>query len=396
MTKPGPRNLITDVAGLRVGNAEDMRALTGVTVVVPATRAVAAVDVRGGAPGTRETDALDPACLVDAVDAVVLAGGSVFGLDAASSVVNALAAQGRGYRLGTSPLALPVVPAAILFDLSNGGDKNWGETPPYRALGKAALEAASESFALGNAGAGLGARAGIYKGGLGSASVMTEDGITVGALVAVNAFGSPVMPGTATLWAAPFEQDEEMGGQPWPVRKARVPLDWPSDTKLALAAQPGANTTIGVVATDAALTPAQAKRVAIMAHDGLARALRPVHTALDGDTIFVLAAGARTLPEPIAVSLSHLGMLGADCVTRAVGRGGLRGAEHFRHSLLSRNLPRRPHEDAQGLKSPCVQLDRRLWETPAPIKIREQRRRHNRRRFERGRTCATFWRSRCS
>jgi L-aminopeptidase/D-esterase-like protein len=320
MPHPGPLNLITDVAGLRVGNAEDIRALTGVTVVVPEMRAVAAVDVRGGAPGTRETDALDATCLVDAVDALVLAGGSVFGLDAASGVVSALAAQGKGYRLGTSPLALPVVPAAILFDLGNGGDKNWGETPPYHALGKAALDAVSERFALGNIGAGLGARAGIYKGGLGSASVLTEDGFTIGALVAVNAFGSPVMPGTATLWAAQFEQEDEMGGQPRPMREVRVPLDWPSDTKLALTTQPGANTTIGIVATDASLTPAQAKRIAIMAHDGLARALRPVHTSLDGDTLFVLATGARALPEPIAVSLSRLGMMGADCVTRALGR----------------------------------------------------------------------------
>jgi L-aminopeptidase/D-esterase-like protein len=320
MAKPGPRNLITDVAGLRAGNAEDMRARTGVTVVVPAARAIAAVDVRGGAPGTRETDALEATCLVGAVDALVLAGGSVFGLDAAAGVVSTLSAQGRGFRLGTSPLALPVVPAAILFDLSNGGDKNWGDDPPYRALGKRALEAASEQFALGNAGAGLGARAGLYKGGLGSASVVTDDGVTMGALVAVNAFGSPVLPGTAMLFAGLFEQNGEMGGQPWPPRKAPVTPDWPPDTKLALLPKPGANTTIGVVATDAQLTPAQAKRIAMMAHDGLARALRPVHTSLDGDTLFVLSTGARALSEPVPVALSRLGMLGADCVTRAVGR----------------------------------------------------------------------------
>lgn len=345
MTKPGPRNLITDVAGLRVGNAEDKHALTGVTVIVPEMRAVAAVDVRGGAPGTRETDALDPTCLVGAVDAVVLAGGSLFGLDAASGVVNALAVQGRGYRIPTSPLALPIVPAAILFDLSNGGDKNWGEAPPYNALGKAALASASEDFALGNAGAGLGARAGLYKGGLGSASAVTEDGLTVGALVAVNAFGSPVMPGTATLWAAPFEQGDEMGGQVLPAHKVSVPLDWPLDTKQALMPKPGTNTTIGVVATDAKLSPAQAQRIAIMAHDGLARALRPVHSALDGDTLFVLATDARALAEPLPVSLSRLGMLAADCVTRAVGRAvyeaeGVSGIASFcEHFKKARSQP---------------------------------------------------------
>jgi L-aminopeptidase/D-esterase-like protein len=303
-----------------VGVAHDARAMTGVTVILADAPAVCAVEVLGGGPGARETQALEPGNLVEAVDAIVLSGGSVYGLAAADGVTIALGAAGRGYKLRDGAPAAPIVPGAILFDLGNGGDKNWGETPPYHALGKAALDAVSERFALGNIGAGLGARAGIYKGGLGSASVLTEDGFTIGALVAVNAFGSPVMPGTATLWAAQFEQEDEMGGQPRPMREVRVPLDWPSDTKLALTTQPGANTTIGIVATDASLTPAQAKRIAIMAHDGLARALRPVHTSLDGDTLFVLATGARALPEPIAVSLSRLGMMGADCVTRALGR----------------------------------------------------------------------------
>lgn len=324
MAELGSHNLITDVSGVTVGNAEDAVAGSGVSVVLPITRAVAAVDMRGGAPGTRETDALDPTCLVDAVDAIVLAGGSVYGLDAASGVVAWLGAQGRGFEVAGSPLVAPVVPAAILFDLANGGDKSWGLDPPYRALGIAAAEAAATAFRLGNVGAGFGARCGRYKGGLGSASVRLTVGFTVGALAAVNALGSPVIPDSDTLWAAPFEQGFEMGGQPVPVRWPGV-TDWPGDTKLAAAPAvpplPGTNTTIAVVATDGALTPAEAKRVAIMAQDGFARALRPVHTVFDGDTVFVLATGARPLGEPRVLGVSMIGQAAADCVARAIGRG---------------------------------------------------------------------------
>jgi L-aminopeptidase/D-esterase-like protein len=317
--RPGTRNRITDVPGLAVGNAEDFAALTGVTVIVPQTSAVAAVDVRGGAPGTRETDALAPENLVDAVDAIVLAGGSVYGLDAAGAVVAALGAQGRGYRLANSTLVAPVVPAAILFDLANGGDKAWGAEPPYRRLGREALAAAGADFALGNAGAGLGAKAGAYKGGLGSASIVTADGLIVGALVAANPFGSPVMPGTQTLWAWPFELDGELGGQR-PPQDYRAVADWPADTKNAALGR--ANTTIGVVATNARLTPAEAKRVAIMAQDGYARACRPIHTAVDGDVLFALATGAWDAPEaPRALFVSRIGMLAADCAARALARG---------------------------------------------------------------------------
>ena len=195
VTAPGPRNLITDVAGIAVGNAGDEALMSGVTVVLPDEAAVAAVDTRGGGPATRETDALDPACLVDAVHGLVLSGGSVFGLDAASGVTHWLDARGRGFRFGEQLHVSPVVPAACLFDFLNGGDKDWGDEPPYRALGLAACDAAAADFALGNAGAGLGAIAGRYKGGLGSASVVAG-GVTVGALMAVNAFGSPVVPGT--------------------------------------------------------------------------------------------------------------------------------------------------------------------------------------------------------
>jgi L-aminopeptidase/D-esterase-like protein len=317
--RPGRLNLITDVPGIAVGNAEDHAVLTGVTVIVPDSRAVAAVSLRGGAPGTRETDALAPENLVDAVDAIVLSGGSVYGLDAAGAVAAELGAQCRGYALAGSSLVAPVVPAAILFDLTNGGDKAWGREPPYRRLGAAALTGAAAQFALGNAGAGLGARAGLYKGGLGSASVVTDDGLIVGALVAANAFGSPVIPGTRTLWAWTFEQGDELGGQEPPPKGHRIDLDLPDDTKRGPIAR--TNTSIGVVACNAALTPAEAKRVAIMASDGYARACRPMHTAMDGDAVFVLATGAVELPEPRPLMVSRIGMLAADCAARAFARG---------------------------------------------------------------------------
>jgi L-aminopeptidase/D-esterase-like protein len=312
MLRPGPRNLITDVAGIKVGNAEDLNARTGVTVILPDAPVLAAVDVRGGAPGTRETDSLQPTNRVDRIDAVVLAGGSVFGLDAAGAVVPWLAARGRGLDVGGS--LVPIVPAAILFDLNNGGDKRWGETPPYRALGVRAAGVAGTEFALGNAGAGLGATAGRLKGGLGSTSAIGDDGLEVGALIAANPVGSAVMPNSATLWAWSLEQANEMGGQPLPGAGVGDALDLPADGKLA------ANTTIGAVATNWRLDKASALRVAIMAHDGIARAIRPAHMPQDGDTIFVLSTGARPLPQPEAVSLARLGSIAADCVARAIGR----------------------------------------------------------------------------
>jgi L-aminopeptidase/D-esterase-like protein len=312
MIKPGPRNLITDVAGIQVGNAEDHRVRTGVTVVLPDQPALAAVDVRGGAPGTRETDSLQPANRVDRIDAVVLSGGSVFGLDAAGAIVPWLAAQGRGLQVGS--MLAPIVPAAILFDLGNGGDKNWGETPPYRTLGLRAAANAATTFGLGNAGAGLGAVAGKLKGGLGSASAVANDGLQVGAVVAVNAVGSTVVPGSSTLWAWVLEQGNEMGGQPPPAAGIGAALDLPVDGKL------GGHTTIGVVATNWRLSKADALRVAIMAQDGIARAVRPAHTPQDGDTIFVLSTGTAPSPPPDAVSLARLGSIAADCVARAIGR----------------------------------------------------------------------------
>jgi len=316
--KPGPLDLITDVEGLLVGNAEDEAALTGVTVVLPAGRLVAAADVRGGAPGTRDIAALDPSTIVEEVHGIVLAGGSVFGLDAAGGVTEWLARRGIGFTFGAQPLPCPVVPSAILFDLMNGGDKDWA-TPPYRALGVAAAEAAGRRFRLGNAGAGLGATAGIFKGGLGSASAMW-DSFTVGALAAVNSYGSPANPATGALLAEGLLATEER------VRAAPAPagtdgvFGW---TKAARGAEPGANTTIAIVATDAALSRAETQRLAIMAADGMARAIRPIHTPFDGDTVFALATGARPVPEPRPMTLAALGTLAADTLARAISRGVL-------------------------------------------------------------------------
>lgn len=314
--RPGLRNLITDVPGLRVGQAQDAAARTGVTVILPDERAVCAVDVRGGAPGTRETDALAPENLVEAVDAVVLSGGSVYGLAAADGVVGWLGAQGRGFGLIPGVPPSPVVPAAILFDMANGGDKAWGEAPPYGALGREAVLAADVAFDLGTAGAGYGAMAGALKGGVGSASVVGADGYAVGAIVAVNSWGSVVAPGGRTFWAAPYEIDGEFGGL-GAAGLAAGPDEW------GLAKRPDAarNTTIACVATDAALTPAQAKRLAVMAQDGLARAIRPAHAPFDGDIVFALATGRRALQAPADLTLARLGALAADTLARAIARG---------------------------------------------------------------------------
>ncbi|HRN84213.1 MAG TPA: P1 family peptidase [Hyphomicrobium sp.] len=323
--KPGPRNLITDVDGIAVGNAQSLDVRSGVTVVLPDRRTVAGVDVRGGAPGTRETDALDPTCLVEAVDGIVLSGGSVYGLDAMSGVVAWLGARGRGFALGETPTVSPVVPGAVLFDLPNGGDKTWGETPPYRDWGRLACEAVGRDFALGNAGAGTGAMAGNIKGGLGSASVI-DGAVQVGALIAVNPFGSAVVPGTGHFWAAPFELDGEFGGRGWPGTLPSASAEDPlKGTRLDVTPlAPGGNTTIGVVATNAALTKAEARRIAIMAQDGLARAIRPIHSHVDGDTIFTLSTGTVALPQdPVErlMQLMRIGSVAADCVARAVARG---------------------------------------------------------------------------
>jgi L-aminopeptidase/D-esterase-like protein len=318
MIRPGPRNLITDVEGLRVGQAEDVRVRTGVTVLMLDEPANAVADVRGGAPGTRDTEALDVVNLVGRVDAIVLSGGSVFGLDAPSGVTSVLKRTGRGYGMAPGAPPAPIVPAAILFDLANGGDKNWGDEPPYRLLGRQAAENAAREFALGNAGAGLGANAGVYKGGLGSASAMADDGLTVGAVVAVNAVGSPVIPGTDVFWAFPFELNGEFGGRRLRPDYRGVNDEMPTDMRGPRARE---NTTIAIVATDADLDRVELKRVAIMAGDGLSRAIRPAHTPFDGDIVFAVATGSRKLGEPRPREIMRIGNLAADCLARAIARG---------------------------------------------------------------------------
>lgn len=316
--RPGPFNTIADVPGVRVGSAEDLGVRTGATVIVPPVRAVAAVDVRGGGPGTRETDLLAPENLVDAIDALVLSGGSVYGLAAADGVVAALGAEGKGFVIAPGLKTAPIVPGAILFDLANGGDKDWGAEPPYRRLGIEALKAASADVRMGSVGAGTGAMAGGLKGGLGSASMQLPGGGVVGALSAANSYGSMIMPGTKAFWAWPWEVEGEFGGARPPATYEVDAFDW-GLAKMNPA--PRGNTTIAVVATDIALTPAQAKRVAVMAQDGLSRAIRPVHTPFDGDCVFVLSTGERPLPEPAPVALTILGSAAADVLARATARG---------------------------------------------------------------------------
>jgi L-aminopeptidase/D-esterase-like protein len=314
----GARNLITDVPGILVGQAEDRPAITGTTVVLAERPAVASVDVRGGAPGTRETELLAADTLVDRIDAVALSGGSAFGLDAAGGVMEWLAAAGRGFTVGStlrSPqIRVPIVPAAILFDLAFPGRRMSTGAPPYRELGRRAVAAAAKDFALGNAGAGLGARAGSLKGGIGSASLVLADGATVGAVVAVNCWGSTVRPDCGRFWAAELALPGEIDPQPLAPDGAFDPEDF-SQTRTAV---PGGATTIAVVATDMALDKPGCRRLAIMAQDGLARAIRPIHTPFDGDSVFALATGAG--PRAEAAALLRLGSAAADCLARAVMR----------------------------------------------------------------------------
>jgi len=316
--RPGPKNLITDVAGLRVGNAEDAAVRSGTTVLVGDRPFTAAVHVMGGAPGTRETDLLGPDRLVQAADAIVLSGGSAFGLDACAGVMEGLAAAGRGYAVGAA--RVPIVPGAILFDLLNGGEKGWsggwsgpgGGEVPYRRLGRAALAAAGADFALGSAGAGYGALTSGLKGGLGSASAVLDSGLTVGALVAVNALGSATVGEGPQFWAAPWELDGEFGG-------LGLPAVFPAAAEPPPRKRLGEATTIAIVATDAALSRAQAQRLATAAHDGIARALVPSHTPFDGDLVFAAATGDRPLGDPAADGFA-LGHAAACCLARAIAR----------------------------------------------------------------------------
>jgi L-aminopeptidase/D-esterase-like protein len=344
MPSPGPLNLITDVhAELQVGHATDEHVATGVTVLACRSGWRAAVDVRGGGPGSRETDALAAENLVGRAHAVVLTGGSVFGLGAADGVAARLSAQGCGLKLAPEGKAIPIVPAAVLHDLANDGDKAWGEEPPYRRLGMQALDGCARAFALGALGAGRGAMAGVRKGGIGSCSLALEGGVVVGALVATNPIGSVVMADGRTPWAWALEIGAEFGGRrpdaaTLAAQEAQAALPLPAHGRLPRpeAAQAGVNTTIAVVACNADLSCAELKRVAMMAHDGLARAVRPAHTPFDGDTVFALAPGedgggpsealgARArLGAPglaRALRLAEIGAAAADCLARAIARG---------------------------------------------------------------------------
>ena len=309
------RNLITDIRGIRVGNAHDAAAATGVTAILFDRPATASAAVLGGGPGTRDTALLEPEMTVEHIDGIVLSGGSAWGLGAADGAMSWLASQGRGF-----PVAghrIPIVPQAILFDLANGGDKGWasgGAEPPYRRLGAEAAAAAAAEFALGTAGAGFGATTVNLKGGLGSASARAATGQMVGALVAVNAVGSATIGDGPHFWAAPYEQEGEFGGRGWPATIG------PDDLALRFKGGTGQNTTIALVATDAVLTMAQAKRLALAAHDGLGRALRPAHAPLDGDIVFAVATGYSGAPSD-AFALTELCATAADVLARAVARG---------------------------------------------------------------------------
>jgi len=307
--QPGPTNSLTDIAGLRVGNAQDGTLKSGATVVVGDAPFVASVAVMGGAPGTRETDLLAPDKSVAEVDALVLSGGSAFGLDACSGVVDGLRADGRGFRIG--PAQIPLVPGAILFDLLNGGDKDWADNP-YRALGLAAYRAARAEFEIGTVGAGTGALTAMLKGGLGTASLQLPNGSTVAALVAANPVGAVTTPGDRYFYAAPFEMGQEFGGL-GPDPASGLGLSRESRKMNAMSAR--ANTTIAIVATDATLTKAQCHRVAVAAHDGIARACVPAHTPNDGDLVFALTTGAK--PAADVLMTGHAAAL---CLSRAIAR----------------------------------------------------------------------------
>ncbi len=306
------RNLITDVQGLRVGNAHDPAVATGVTVALFDEPTVASCAVHGGAPGTRETDLLEPDKMVPGVHAIALGGGSAYGLDAAGGVQAYLREHGIGFAVG--PAIVPLVPQAICFDLLNGGNKDWGRHSPYRDLGYEAAARAGLDFALGTAGGGYGATTVNLKGGLGSASTVTASGHTVGALVIVNAIASAIIGDGPHFWAGGFEEGEEFGGLGWPARIT------PEMRQLAWKGGPQPATTIALVATDAVLTKAQAKRLAVVAHDGIARSLRFAHALFDGDAVFAAATGRREL-EDEATDLIRIGAAAADCLARAIARG---------------------------------------------------------------------------
>lgn len=306
------RNLLTDIAGVSVGHATDLALGSGVTAIIFDAPATASGSVLGGAPGGRDTDLLDPSMTVQQVDAFVLSGGSAFGLDAAGGVQAGLRAIGRGFPVG--PTRVPIVPQAILMDLLNGGNKDWGLQSPYRDMGYQAFQAASPGdFTLGTAGAGTGATTATVKGGLGSASAVGSTGQRIAALVAVNALGSATVGTGRHFWAAPFERNGEFGGHGLPSAFSAV------DTALRLKGLTITATTIGVIVTDATLTKAQVHRLSLMGHDGLARALLPAHLPFDGDTVFAAATGTgEQAGIEVYLELCHLA---TSVMARAIARG---------------------------------------------------------------------------
>jgi L-aminopeptidase/D-esterase-like protein len=309
------KNLLTDIAGVRVGHADDAALASGATAVIFDKPAVAAIDMRGGGPGTREAALLDLANTVERIDAIALAGGSAFGLETGAGMQAWLAERGRGFAVRDA--IIPIVPGAIVFDLLNGGNKGWGRFAPYRDLGYAAAAAASTDFALGSAGAGLGATTANFKGGIGSASAATPDGVRVAALAVVNAVGSATVGDGPWFWAAPFEMDGEYGARGMP--PSFTPEMLAMRIKGGDAATAVENTTLAVVVTDAVLTKPQAKRLAMIAQTGFARAIYPVHAPLDGDVVFAAATCEKPV-EPL-VGLTELGMVAANVVARSIARG---------------------------------------------------------------------------
>lgn len=310
-----------NVTGIRVAHAQNTSVKTGVTVILPDSPATCSVDVRGGGPGTREISALQDGGLIEQVHAIVLSGGSVYGLAAADGVTAWLGHQGVGYAPGPAPIPVsPIVPSAILFDNANGGNKAWGLEPPFRDLAIEACEnlprqTPQTHIAEGMVGAGFGATAGLYAGGLGAASEMVG-GVTVQAIIAANPVGSPFMPGTECPWAWSFEKDAEFGGKRPPVNYIGTKA---VDTKLAFLKNAGQSTVIGALITDAALSQKQLKRLAMMGQDGIAMAVQPAHTPLDGDTLFSLSTGEVASNSPVA--LAEIGAAAARCVARALMRG---------------------------------------------------------------------------
>jgi len=309
------KNLLTDIAGVRVGHADDAALASGVTAVIFDSPAVTAIDIRGGGPGTREGAVLGLANTVERIDAIALGGGSAFGLEAGGGVQAWLAEQGRG--LIVRDAVIPIVPGAICFDLLNGGNKKWGRFAPYRDLGYAAAAAAAPDFTLGSVGAGLGATTVNFKGGLGSASAATPAGVRVAALAVVNAVGTVTVGDGPWFWAAPFEIGGEYGGRGLPA--SFTPDMLTMRIKGGDAATSVENTTLAVVVTDAILTKPQAKRLAMIAQTGFARAIYPVHAPLDGDVLFAAATGEKPI-DPL-VGLTELGMIAANVVARAIARG---------------------------------------------------------------------------